>query len=228
MDGTGRGLEQDYRNLETKASNVYQNICEDVISKLGEHLVTPMSTIWYTKSGVEFFTAVSEAISASSQGLYDAFEFFLTTTIDAANRWDEKDHNGVFPHNPISKNELVLNIDAIESENPVTHHATILTAEAMNVANGLDVVREEILAGAKSASASLEEPANNVLIGAGQGEAIMTFYDKVTEAVASIFKFIDDPDEGVKACINKAAETTDESGQNVASGVAESGFTDAQ
>ncbi len=174
-----------------------------IIDNLKSGVITPISNVWFTPEGVEYWQAFSEDVAGTAETIAEAFNNFINAIGKAEQNWAENTGADV---DIVEGNigDLNMNLDVSDIKEMNGTQIGIKEAEAESVASSLGTVEENILS-------SLNEIANKLnsdtaFLGRNQGEAIRSCFGVVEQQVAKIFNFLTEGDNNVNSQIKAAVQ----------------------
>lgn len=201
--------------LRNMINNNAQQCGKDIVERLHNGIIIPLSTAWYSPEAVEFFSKFRDVVKSSESAITEAYDTLRHNIQVAGDVWAEET-GGEKPNLPAIDNiELDLNVTEIQSN--TNGNVVIDEAQATSIASKLGEVEEGILADLKSNAGNLD--AETAFIGHGQAESVENFYNKVCDAVHNMFKFLTDGEDSLQNYINRTAERYKNVSESISNGI---------
>lgn len=199
--------------LRDVINNTATEAGQNIVERMHNDIIVPMSTVWYAPEAVEFFKGVADTVKSSGDNITSAFDSFRAAVEAAGRNWAENT-GGEVPSLPsIDQVDLTLNVSEIQENNAGS--VTIDESEATNIASKLPQVEEGIKSDLEALASKLN--AESAFIGHGQSESLQQCFVTVSGEIHKIFKYLTEGEESLQNQINKAVQKY----QEVSSGISD-------
>ncbi len=216
--GGGSGEVSGYNCAQVNAlrdviNNTAQQSSQNIVERLHNEIIVPMSTVWYAPEAVEFFNGFANTVKATGEAITKAFDNYRAAVEDAGQYWAENTH-GEAPSLPAIDNvDLTLNVSDIQPDN--AGNVTIDEGGANQIAGRLAEVEDGIKSDLENLANNLD--AESAFIGHGQSDALRECFVTVSGELHKIFKYLTDGEESLQGQINKAVQKYQEMSSDVSS-----------
>ena len=200
MDERGYNPQQ-FSDLRAKINLAYIGAARCIVDVLEEQLIKPISLVWYTQEGVEYFDGFKQQVQATGEALRLTYDVLRDAIYQAGVVWADNTHNEQPDMAPLELFDLSLDVSAIQPTRE-DGAAVIEIEQATAIANNLPNIQTEIVQ--RIAAEQTDLDASLALIGGGQADAVTALHNRVEAAVGRIFSFLTEGDNNIQANIVKA------------------------
>ena len=149
--------------LRGVVERAYAQMVTAVPSIVRNGIIIPISTVWYTQEGYNYFQAFGRAVNSTSILMHDCYQAFIDDIQNAGAAWAETTGNERPVLGVIDQAPMYVAVDEIQAVDS-NGSAVIDVEAARGIANGLSAVKEEILEKAREIN-----PASDIRLGVIEG-----------------------------------------------------------
>ncbi|HBA37657.1 MAG TPA: hypothetical protein DCY94_02950 [Firmicutes bacterium] len=211
-DVTGYNCQQ-INELRTVINDIAQKSGTNIVERLHNDIITPMSTVWYAPEAKTFFEGLAATVQASGEAITNAFDTFRGAVQTAGENWADNTGGERPSLASIDKIDLNLNVTDIQESN--AGNVTIDGAQATAIASRLTEVEEGIKSDLQGLAGQLN--AESAFIGRGQAEALQQCFVTVSGEIHKIFKYLTEGEDSLQGQINKAVQKYQDVSSNISS-----------
>ena len=230
---------QNVVDLSTPISEAYENCVNGIVETLKEEIVTPISTAWYAPEACKFFgsdateggifgigavqadeNSLKEVVKSTSETIFNCFDGFRKDIESAGQNWFNNtsgtgtESTGDITLPEFKQIDLELDVSAIEAQDG-SGNVVLDDAGVKAVSDNLPQVQEDIKTKMTAEKEKLD--AATSFIGGGQAEAIEGCFERLLEAISTIFKWLSEGEESLQSAFNAAMTKYGEVASNIAS-----------
>ncbi len=238
---------QNVIDLSNDISTAYENCCTGIVETLHDEIVTPISTAWYAPEACKFFgsdatdgilgigavqadeNSLKEVVKKTSETIFKCFDGFRQDIESAGQNWFNNtsgagESTGDISLPTFKQIDLELDVSAIQDKDGEGN--VVLDGSAVKaVSDKLADVQESIKTKMTAEKDKLD--AATSFIGGGQATAIEGCFERLLEAISTIFKWLSEGDESLQSAFNAAMQKYSDVASNIASAYNEATFDDA-
>lgn len=223
---------QNVADLSTPISEAYENCVNGIVETLKEEIVTPISTAWYAPEACKFFgsdakegggdadgNSLKEVVKSTSETIFNCFDGFRKDIESAGQNWFNNtsgtgtESTGDITLPEFKQIDLDLDVSAIEAQDG-SGNVVLDDAGVKAVSDNLAQVQEDIKAKMTAEKDKLD--AATSFIGGGQADAIEGCFERLLEAISTIFKWLSEGEESLQSAFNAAMTKYGEVASNIA------------
>ena len=230
-------------NVEALSGNIktaYENCINGILETLHDEIVVPISSAWYAPEACGFFgkeedgvtaqeTNLKQVVKDTSESIWKCFDGFREDIQKAGQNWYDntsgtgEQGEGNITLEPFEQVELELDVSEIEKQDEAGN--VVLDDTGVSAVSGsLESVQENIKQ--KMVAEKEQLDAATSFIGGGQAEAIQNCFERLLEAISTIFKWLSQGDESLKAAFDAAMAKYSEVATNIANAYNSATFTE--
>jgi len=229
---------QNVADLSTPISEAYENCVNGIVETLKEEIVTPISTAWYAPEACKFFgsdatsgffgigatdadeNSLKEVVKSTSETIFKCFDGFRKDIESAGQNWFNntsgtgEESTGDITLPEFKQIDLDLDVSAIEAQDG-SGNVVLDDAGVKAVSDNLPQVQEDIKTKMTAEKDKLD--AATSFIGGGQADAIEGCFERLLEAISTIFKWLSEGEDSLQSAFNAAMTKYGEVASNIAS-----------
>lgn len=236
-DDSRHGFNQgEVEALSENISTAYSNCVDGILTILHDQVVVPISSAWYAPEACGFFgkeeegvivqeSNLKEVVKSTSDTIFQCFDGFRQDIQSAGQNWYDNTSGKEVPAEggasvgtevqlaTFDKIELDLDVDDIQKQDE-SGNVVLDDTGVSAVSTNLETIQQNIKEAMMSEENKLD--AATAFIGGGQADAMTQCFDRLLEAISTIFKWLSEGEDSLSSAFDKAMQKYSDVASNIA------------